>query len=163
LSGSLRHQLFFSSALLCSAILVFAAWVINFQVVRKARTQVLAEVGTLLPLYDAVLNERARRLATLSSTMAGSPILKAVFGAARVVGQTQQPMQTFAMLKDGLFQLALTPVLLQAGGVSSHNTLGVFGNGFELDRAFAWEIKHRIQGDLIFFVGSRIYLSSLVP
>ncbi|MEO6725920.1 MAG: HAMP domain-containing sensor histidine kinase [Blastocatellia bacterium] len=85
----LRNQLFISSALLTSALLVVAAWVINHQVVRQARQQVQAEVETLLPLYDAVWNEHARRLATASAAMADSPIVKTVFGDARAARDQQ--------------------------------------------------------------------------
>jgi len=87
--GKLRNQLFLSSALLTSALLVVAAWVINHQVVRQARQQVQAEVETLLPLYDAVWNERARRLATTGAAMADSPIVKTVFGDARAARNRQ--------------------------------------------------------------------------
>ncbi len=80
---SLRSQLFLSSALLSSLILVIAAWVINNQFVQQARGQVQAEVETLLPLYDAVLNENARRLAAMGTQMANSTIVKTVIGDAR--------------------------------------------------------------------------------
>lgn len=80
---SLRLQLFLSSALLTTVLLVVAAWVINHQVVGQARQQVQAEVETLLPLYDAVWNEHAQRLATMGAAMADSPIIKTVFGDAR--------------------------------------------------------------------------------
>jgi len=79
----LRTQLFVGSALLSSAILAVAAWVINHQVVRQARQQVQTEVETLLPLYDAIWIESAQQLATLGATMAGSPIVKTVFGDPR--------------------------------------------------------------------------------
>lgn len=80
---SLRNQLFISSALLTTILLVAAAWVISHQVVGQARQQVQAEVETLLPLYDVVWNERARRLATIGTTLADSPIVKTVFGDER--------------------------------------------------------------------------------
>src|SRR5690349_11805179 len=82
-AGTLRNQLFISSALLTTALLGVAAWVINHQVVRQARQQVQAEVETLLPLYDAVWNEHARQLAASSAALADSPIVKTVFGDAR--------------------------------------------------------------------------------
>jgi len=82
-SLKLRDKLFLGSALLSSAILIVAAWVINHQVVTQARQQVQAEIEGLLPLYDAVWNEHARRLATLGTTMASSPIVKTVFGDPR--------------------------------------------------------------------------------
>jgi signal transduction histidine kinase len=81
--GKLRNQLFLNSALLSSVILVVAAYVINNQFVAQARVQVQAEVETLLPLYDAVWSEQARRLGAVASTIANSPIVKAVLGDAR--------------------------------------------------------------------------------
>ncbi|MBS1790316.1 MAG: HAMP domain-containing histidine kinase [Acidobacteria bacterium] len=80
-TGKLRNQLFLSSALLASALLGIAAWVINSQVIGQVRQQVQAEVETLLPLYDAVWEEHARRLATLGTTMIDSPIVKEIFGS----------------------------------------------------------------------------------
>ena len=79
---SLRAQLFISSALLTSALVLVAAWVINSQVIGQVRQQVQAEVETLLPLYDAVWEEHARRLAAIGETFADSPIVKLVFGNA---------------------------------------------------------------------------------
>lgn len=80
---SLRSQLFLSSALLSSLILIVSAWVINNQFVERAREQVRAEVETLLPLYEAVWNQQARRLASLGEQMAKSPIVKTVIGDAQ--------------------------------------------------------------------------------
>lgn len=80
-TGKLRNQLFISSALLASVLLGIAAWVINSQVIGQVRQQVQAEVETLLPLYDAVLEEHARRLATLGTTISDSPIVKEIFGS----------------------------------------------------------------------------------
>lgn len=81
--GKLRNQLFLSSALLTSLILVIAAWVINSQVLRQVRQQVQEEIANLLPVYDSVWNEHARRLETMGTAMADSPIVKEVFGDAR--------------------------------------------------------------------------------
>ena len=75
-TGKLRNQLFISSALLTSALVIVAAWVINSQVIGQVRQQVQAEVETLLPVYDAVWQEHARRLATMGATMADSSIVK---------------------------------------------------------------------------------------
>ncbi len=80
-TGKLRNQLFISSALLASALLGIVAWVINSQVIGQVRQQVQAEVETLLPLYDVVWEEHARRLATLGATMIDSPIVKEIFGS----------------------------------------------------------------------------------
>jgi signal transduction histidine kinase len=79
----LRTQLFIGSAILSSAILLIAAWVINTQVVESARQQVQTEVETLLPLYDSIWQEYGRSLATLGQTMAGSPIVKTIIGDQR--------------------------------------------------------------------------------
>ncbi|MGE0885989.1 MAG: ATP-binding protein [Blastocatellales bacterium] len=114
-TGKLRNQLFISSALLTSALLILAAWVINRQVVGQARQQVQAEVETLLPLYDAVWNEQARRLAAIGATMADSPIVKTVFGDARAA-RDQQTLHE--MLADAGSE-AVTPedlVLMTDGG-----------------------------------------------
>jgi hypothetical protein len=88
-AGTLRNQLFISSALLTTALLGVAAWVINHQVVRQARQQVQAEVETLLPLYDAVWNEHARQLVASSAALADSPIVKTVFGDVRAARDRQ--------------------------------------------------------------------------
>jgi signal transduction histidine kinase len=79
----LRDRLFLASALLSTAILLIAAWVINNQVVRQARQQVRAEVEDLLPVYNSVWEENARSLATLGLTMANSQILKIIVGDER--------------------------------------------------------------------------------
>ena len=79
---SLRVQLFISSALLASALLGIAAWVINSQVIGQVRQQVQAEVETLLPLYDAMWEEHARRLEATGAAIADSSIVKYVFGDA---------------------------------------------------------------------------------
>ncbi|MGH9800784.1 MAG: sensor histidine kinase, partial [Blastocatellia bacterium] len=78
---SLRVQLFISSAFLTSALLIVVAWVINSQVIGQVRQQVQAEVETLLPLYDTVWDEHARRLATMGGMMADSSVVKTVFGS----------------------------------------------------------------------------------
>lgn len=94
---SLRSQLFLSSALLSSLILIVSAWVINNQFVNQARGQVRAEVETLLPLYDAVWSEHARRLAAAGAQMADSPIVKTVFGDERAA---RDPQTLHEMIAD---------------------------------------------------------------
>src|SRR5262249_25428962 len=79
----LRDRLFLASALLSTAILLIAAWVINNQVVRQARQHVLTEIEDLLPVYDSVLEENARSLSTLGLTMAISDNVKTIVWAAR--------------------------------------------------------------------------------
>jgi signal transduction histidine kinase len=214
----LRDQLFLASALLSTAILLIAAWVINNQVVRQARQQVQTEVEDLLPVYNAVWEENARSLATLGQTMANSPNVKIVFGDARAsrdrdtirelvtdfggdlasrvdlvlitdgagkitfadmrgdnappvaelaaahsVADTQQQRQGFAIFGGRLFQLSLTPILLQSGSDEYQNTLAVLGTGLELSRAVADKIKQRIHSDIIFLTADHVYASSLEP
>jgi HAMP domain-containing protein len=212
----LRDRLFLGSALLTTAILLVAAWVINDQVVTQARRQVQAEVKTLLPLYDTIWNEKARALATLSQTMADSAIVKTVVGdprassdaqtireliadfnrsisqrvdlilfydgggklliaqldgepvsepnelpAARSVAVDQRQAQGFALLGSRLFELVLTPVVVQSGSAGQDYTLAVLGAGVELGRETALEIKQRAESDVVFLVGDRLYASSL--
>jgi signal transduction histidine kinase len=216
LSSNLRNQLFLGSALLSSAILLVAAWVINFQVVQQARTQVQTEVGTLLPLYDALLNEHSRQLRALGTTLAGSPIIKLVLGdnrarrdlntlremvtdsaqeaaagvelfvisdgagqvllaeaqgsplttlgqlePARSVSAAQTQMESFAVIEGKLFQLVLTPVLLDSGNAAFRNTLAVIGTGAAMDKRFASELKQRTRSEVIFFANEQLYASSL--
>src|SRR4030095_1752130 len=79
----LRDRLFLASALLSTAILLTAAWVINNQVVRQARQHVLTEIEELLPVYNSVWEENARSLSTLGLTIANSQNVKIIFGDAR--------------------------------------------------------------------------------
>jgi signal transduction histidine kinase len=97
--SAFRIQLFLSSALLSSVILIIAAWVINNQVVGQARRQVQAEVETMLPLYDAVWSQQNRRLASLGSAMANSPIVKTVFGDMRASSDRDTLREMVADLK----------------------------------------------------------------
>lgn len=98
---TLRNQLFLASALSATVILAIAAWVINHQVVGQARQQVQAEVETLLPLYDAIWSERARRLATLGATIADSSILKTISGDERASRDRETLREMIADLKIG--------------------------------------------------------------
>jgi signal transduction histidine kinase len=214
----LRDRLFLTSALLSTAILLIAAWVINNQVVRQARQQLQTEVEDLLPVYNAIWEENARSLATLGMTMANSPNVKIIFGdarasrdretiremiadfggdlasrvdlvlitdgagkitfadmrgddaapvaelvAARDVAVSQKQRQGFAIFGGRLFQLSLTPILLQSGSDEYHNTLAVLGTGLELSRDVAQEIRKRIHSDIVFLTSDRIYASSLEP
>jgi signal transduction histidine kinase len=212
----LRDRLFLASALLSTAILLIAAWVINNQVVRQARQHVLAEIEDLLPVYDSVWEENARSLSTLGLTMANSQNVKIIFGderarrdretikdmiadfggesgsqvdlalitdgagnvtfadlrgneapvvaeiaAARAVALSQRQSQGFAIFGGKLFQVSLTPVLLQSGSDDYQNTLAVLGAGIELNRVVAQKIKQRIHSEVIFLTVDQIYASSL--
>jgi signal transduction histidine kinase len=214
----LRDRLFLASALLSTAILLIAAWVINNQVVRQARQHVLTEIEDLLPVYDSVWEENARSLSTLGLTMANSQNVKIIFGdararsdretikemiadfggdpdsqvdlalitdgagnvtfadlrgneahvvaeiaAARAVAVSQQQRQGFAIFGGKLFQLSLTPVLLQSGSDDYQNTLAVLGAGIELNRVVAQKIKQRIHSEVIFLTADQVYASSLEP
>lgn len=214
----LRDRLFLASALLSTAILLIAAWVINNQVVRQARQHVLTEIEDLLPVYDSAWEENARSLSTLGLTMANSQNVKIIFGdararrdretikemiadfggdpdsqvdlalitdgagnvtfadlrgneapvvaeiaAARTVAASQQQRQGFAIFGGKLFQVSLTPVLLQSGSDEYQNTLAVLGAGIELSRVVAQKIKQRIHSEVIFLTADHIYASSLEP
>jgi signal transduction histidine kinase len=214
----LRDRLFLASALLSTAILLIAAWVINNQVVRQARQHVLTEIEDLLPVYNSVWEENARSLSTLGLTMANSQNVKIIFGdararrdretikemiadfggdpdsqvdlalitdgagnvtfadlrghkapvvaeiaAARTVAASQQQSQGFAIFGGKLFQVSLTPVLLQSGSDDYQNTLAVLGAGIELNRAVAQKIKQRIHSEVIFLTADQVYASSLEP
>jgi signal transduction histidine kinase len=83
--------------------------------------------------------------------------------AAREVAESQEQRQGFAIIGHQLFQLSLTPVLLQSGSDEYQNTLAVLGIGLELSRSVAQEIKLRTHSDIIFLAAGRIYASSLEP
>src|SRR5262249_30721296 len=214
----LRDRLFLASALLSTAILLIAAWVINNQVVRQARQHLLTEIEELLPVYNSVWEENARSLSTLGLTMANSQNVKIIFGdararrdretikemiadiggdldsqvdlalitdgagnvtfadlrgneapvvaelaAARTVAVSQQQRQGFAIFGGKLFQVSLTPVLLQSGSDEYQNTLAVLVTGLELSRVVAEKIKQRIHSEVIFLTADQIYASSLEP
>lgn len=205
-----------ASALLSTLILLVAAGVINNLVVRQARQQVQSEVENLLPVYNAIWEEKARSLAAVGTTMANAPIAKVVFGnaraaqdratihelivdlssettahvdlifltdgagnisfaeiqgadalplhelaAARDVAESQKQTQGIAQFGDKLYQLALTPILLQSGNEEVQNTLAVLGTGAELNRSVATIIKNRIHSEVVFWISDHIYASSL--
>jgi signal transduction histidine kinase len=215
---NLRTRLFMASALLSTLILLVVAAVINSLVVEQARQHVQAEVESLLPIYDAVWEEKARSLAAIGTTMANAPIAKVIFGdpraaqdratihelladltsaatahvdlvffsdgagritfaeiqgadalpldelaAARDVAEKQQQVQGIARFGTKLYQLVLTPILLQSGNAEVQNTLAVLGTGAVLNRSVATTIKGRIHSDVVFWVAERIYASSLDP
>ncbi len=212
----MRTRLFMASALLSTLILLVAAAVINSLVVRQARQQVQSEVENLLPVYNAIWEEKARSLAAVGTTMANAPIAKVVFGnaraaqdratiheliadlssettahvdlifltdgagkisfaeiqgadalpldelaAARDVAENQKQTQGIAMFGDKLYQLALTPILLQSGNDEVNNTLAVLGTGAELNRSVATTIKNRIHSEVVFWIRDHLYASSL--
>jgi signal transduction histidine kinase len=223
----LRDRLFLASSLLSTAILLIAALVINYQVLRQSRQQVRTVAESMLPVYNSVWDEHARHLASLGMSIAGSPSVKIIFGderaardretirqmiadfggenvsradlilitdgagkitfaekqrtesnaasnpqtastptvrelnAARTVAESQQPRQGFAMLGGKLYQLSLTPVLVQSAHAEYQNTLAVLGIGLEINRTVAGEIKERTGNDILFLSGTHICASSL--
>jgi signal transduction histidine kinase len=218
---TLREKLFLGSALISTAILLAAAWVINRQVVAQARQQVQAEVEDVMALYDAVWDENARSLERLGATVAASPVVKAVFGdpraagdratlremfadaggeltprvdltlvadgagrvtfaemhggeapdvgelaAARAVAEDKAQRHGFALIGGRLFQLALTPVLIQSGG-EDRSALAVIGTGTELNREAAAQARQRVRSEVVFLAAQtdsdRLYASSLEP
>lgn len=102
LSLKLRDKLFLSYSFLSVVILLAAAWVINSQVVTQARRQVREEMKASLPLYDAVWDEQAGRLSALAMAMAGSPIVKTIFGDPRAARDKETIHQMLADFGQGL-------------------------------------------------------------
>ena len=80
--------------------------------------------------------------------------------AAREAGANQKQMQGIAKLGDKLYQLALTPILLQSGQAEIQNTLAVLGTGVELNREVAEMIRQRIHSGVVFWLSNAIYASS---
>ncbi len=83
--------------------------------------------------------------------------------AARDVAESQKQAQGIAQFGDKLYQLALTPILLQSGNDEVHNTLAVLGTGAELNRSVATTIKNRIHSEVVFWISDHLYASSLEP
>ncbi len=212
---SLRTKLFIASAFLSTTILLIAAWVINSVVVKQARQQVQSEVENLLPVYNAVLEDSARSLASIGVTMANSQITKTVFGdpraardratirqviadlssettapidlilisdgagkitfaelnnhesitltdlpAAKNVASTQKQEQGFAVLGDNLYQLVLTPILVQSGNDEFQNTLAILGTGAQINRAFAEKLHKQMHSEVAFLSAGQVRASS---
>src|SRR5262249_56728099 len=84
-------------------------------------------------------------------------------GAGGSVAGSKQQRQGFAIFGGKLFQVSLTPVLLQSGSDDYQNTLAVLGAGIELSRAVAQKIKQRVHSDVIFLTADQVYASSLEP
>ena len=217
-SLTLRTKLFITSALLSTAILLIAAWVINNQVVRQARQQVRTEVEDLLPVYDSIWDEQLRSLTAIGTTMANASITKTVLGnsmaakdretlhemiadlssentsqidlilisdgagnisfaeingqqtnlaehisSVKMVSESQRQTSAVIILSGKLYQLTLTPILLQSENPEYQNTLAVLGVGAELSRAKATKIQSRIHSEVVFLAQDRIYASSLEP
>jgi signal transduction histidine kinase len=88
-------------------------------------------------------------------------ILADSLGAAHQVAENQKQAQGIALFGNKLYQLVLTPILLQSGNDQYQNTLAVLGTGAELNRQVAEVIKQRIHSEVVFLLSERIYASSL--
>ncbi len=81
--------------------------------------------------------------------------------AVKIVVESQQQTSAVVILNGKLYQLTLTPVLLQSGNTEYQNTLAVLGVGAELSRTKATKIQSRIHSEVVFLAQDRIYASSL--
>jgi signal transduction histidine kinase len=124
-SLKLRDKLFMSFSLLSVVILLTAAWVINSQVLAQAREEVQKEMEASLPLYDAVWEEQAGRLSALGMAMAGSPIVKAIFGDPRASRDRETIRQMLSEFGHELTRNVDLVMVSDGGGsivfVESHN------------------------------------------
>lgn len=159
----LRNQLFITSALLSSLILLFAAWVINRQVVRQAREQLQVEIETLLPVYDAVWSEYATRLGTLGATMANSTIVKTIFGDPRA----SSDRATLNEMIDDFSQISPTPVdlFVIADGAGRTTFASMRGEPFDLGMLDAAREVAESQDQQKGFamLGGRLFQLALTP
>lgn len=81
--------------------------------------------------------------------------------AVREAAESKTQKQAFAIINAKLFQLVLTPVLVQSANAEDQNTLAVIGTGIELDRETAAQIKQRIHSEIVFLADNKLYASSL--
>jgi signal transduction histidine kinase len=115
-SLKLRDKLFLSYSLLSVVILLAAAWAINSQVVAQARQQVREEMKASLSLYDAVWEEQAGRLSALGMAMAGSPIVKTIFGDPRASRDKETIRQMLAEFDRRLSENVDLVLISDSGG-----------------------------------------------
>ncbi len=160
----LRNRLFMSFSLLSVVVLLAAAWVIRSQAVSQVRQQVQEEMKTSLPLYEAVWAEQAGRLSALGMAMAGSPIVKTIFGDPRAARDRETIRQ---MLSD--FGRPLTEnvdmVLVSDGGggitfAQSHDTPLPGLDQLPSARAVAADQEPT---QSFAFLGGRLFHLALVP
>ncbi len=137
---------------------------IGNDVVMQARREVQAEMQTSLPLYDAVWEEQAGRLSTLGMAMAGSPIVKAIFGNPRAARDRETISQ---MLSD--FGQPLTEnvdVILISDGdgnitfAKGHGSPSPALNELPSARAVAADQK---PAQSFMLIGGRLYHLVLIP
>ncbi len=112
----LRNKLFMSYSLLALFILIAAAWVVGREVVTQSRQEVQEEMRTFLPLYDAVWEEQAGRLSTLGMAMAGSPIVKTIFGDPRAARDKETIRQMLSEFGRQLTENVDMIVISDGGG-----------------------------------------------
>jgi signal transduction histidine kinase len=162
-TSRLRTQLFAGSAILSSAILIIAAWVINTQVVKQARQQVQEEVQTLMPLYDAVWNEIGERLSTLGATMANSPIVKTIIGDQRA----SEDQATLREMLSDFREVAATPVdlFLITDGSGRIRFAEIEGESIGIDvlpaASESAERQEQLRGFII--ISGRLFQTTLTP
>ncbi len=152
------------SALLSTAILLVAAWVINVVVVRQARQQVQAEIENLLPIYNSVWEEDARSLAAIGTTMANSPIAKVVFGNDQAARDTATIHEMIADLSSET--TAQVDLILIADGAGKIILAEQAGQSFSFPSALqaAQEVasnQQQSQGFALF--GKQLYHLVLTP
>ncbi|MFN7927361.1 MAG: ATP-binding protein [Blastocatellia bacterium] len=160
----LRTRLFILSALLSTAILLIAAWVINAVVLRQARQQVQSEIINLLPIYNAVWEENTRSLAAIGTTMANSPIAKLVFGNERAAQDSATIHEMIADLTSET--TAQVDLILLADGAGKVTFAERNGQGFALSESLAAAREtatqqKQSQGFALF--GERLYHLVLTP
>ncbi len=161
---TLRDKLFMSFSLLSVGILITAAWVIAGQAAAQSRQEVQEEMKASLPLYDAVWEEQSGRLSALGMAMAGSPIVKTIFGdprASRDRETVRQMLAEFGQQLSGNVDL----ILISDGGGSvtfaeSHDPALKGLNEFPAARAVA-EDQRPAQSFMI--LGGRPYHVALTP
>ena len=124
--------------------------------------EMIADISTEMTAHvDLILiTDGAGRMIFAESNGQDFP-LAAEFTSARAVASHQKQSQGFALMGEKLYQLVLTPILLQSGNDQDQNTLAVLGTGAELNRNMALTIKARMHSDVVFLLPDRIYASSL--
>jgi signal transduction histidine kinase len=163
-SLKLRDKLFMSYSLLAAAILLAAAWAISREVVTQSRHEVQEEMQNSLPLYDAVWEEEAGRLSTLGMAMAGSPIVKSIFGDPRAARDRETIRQMLLEFGQQLTKNVDIILISDGGGnilfSESRNPALTGFNGLPLARAVAAGQK---PAQSFVLLGGRLFHLALTP
>jgi signal transduction histidine kinase len=153
-----------SFSLLSVVILLAAAWVIDSQVVAQAREEVQKEMKASLPLYDAVWEEQAGRLSALGMAMAGSPIVKAIFGDPRASRDRETIRQMLLEFGHELTRNVDLILVSDGGGsivfVESRSSAFTSLNELPSAKMVAREQK---PAQSFMFVGGRLFHLALTP